>query len=170
MFGNRTVARDERIVAEVNQLYKHAYTILNIGIAVDLYLKLLGPERIPTGLAGFQFAWFELIVFLAVNLTSLFRLWRRGLMDDNAAYAAADTFPLRHYLMESLGAGAGVSLLFGALRLIFSPEQFHGPLVVAVTCGSMFVLTGCCCLLAEYLMFRAARRRRRALDDGEDEQ
>lgn len=169
MFGSCKPLKDERIVAEINRVYRAAYYIMDFGIAVDLYFKMSGTAAIPSGLAGFRAFWLELIVFLTANLVTLFQLWRRGLMDDNAIYAEADTFPLRHYLLESVAAGAGTSLLLCVLRVLFARGTALGPVVLAFTFGSMFVFTSTACLLVEYLMFRAARRRRRALYGEEDE-
>lgn len=156
--------RDERIVSEINKTYRIGFYILSIGILIDLYQKW------SAGVYGFWESGLEGLLLVAANVAVLVAQGRRGLMDDNARYAESDRFPLRHYLLVSLAAGVGASVLMCALRLAngsFSPAV---PLAVAVLGVSMAVTVTLCCLLAYYGMYRVARRRRAALlEDGGDE-
>lgn len=157
---------DERIVQEVGRVYRVAYYLFNIGLILDLFLKL-SSTGIPSGLDGFRYVGLEVAVVVLVNLAALVMLWRKGLMDDEAKYAESDKFPWKHYLMESAACGVGVGLLSCLVRglsgQMFSPLAYVFLFCSMVLCMIIFVMP------LTYLSFRAAKRRRARMYDQDEE-
>ncbi len=112
-------------------------------------------DRIPSGMAGFQYIGFEFIAFVVVNLVALVLLWRKGLMDDESGYAEADTFPWKHYLLESVAAGAAIGLIACVLRALRGEGS---PLAYAIMLVSFVVCMVVCVMPVTYLSFRIAER------------
>ena len=127
MMQRKKKAVDERIVREVNKVYRVAYYLFNIGLCIDLFLKLYGGQ-VQKGFEAFRYIGFEVFVLIGVNLAALVLLCRRGLMDDEAHYAESDRFPWKHYLIEALIAGAAVGLLACMVRAFGSGGLAGGPL------------------------------------------
>ena len=148
---------DERIVHEVGQVYRIAYY---------LFLKLYSGS-VPAGFEAFRYIGLEVIVVIGVNLAALVMLWRKGLMDDESGYAEADTFPWKHYLLESVAAGAAIGLISCVLRALRGEGS---PLAYAVMLVSFVVCMVVCVMPVTYLSFRVAKRRRAHMYDAEDAQ
>lgn len=157
---------DERIVHEVGQVYRIAYYLFNAVVGLDLMIKSC-VDRIPSGMAGFQYIGFEFIAFVVVNLVAMVMLWRKGLMDDEARYAEADAFPWKHYLLESVAAGVGIGLISCVLRALRGEGS---PLAYGVMLVSFVVCMVVCVMPAAYLSFRIAKRRRAQIYDSDDAQ
>ena len=85
-------AKDERVVAEINRIYKIGFYFLTFGILLDAVLML---------------AW----------AVSLFLMSRKGLMDDNA-FAEADRFPLKIYLAQGVLAGSVAAIVVSAVQFV----------------------------------------------------
>lgn len=157
---------DERIVQEVGRVYRVAYYLFNIGLLLDLFLKL-SSNSIPVGLDGFRYVGLEAAVVVLVNIAVLAILWRKGLMDDETKYAESDKFPWKHYLMESVACGVGVGLLSclarGLSGQMFSPLAYVFLFCSTVLCIILFAM------LVTYLSFRVAKRRRARMYDEDEE-
>lgn len=156
---------DERIIHEVGQVYRIAYYLFNAVVGLDLMIKSC-VDRIPSGMAGFQYIGFEFIAFVVVNLVALVMLWRKGLMDDESGYAEAD-FPWKHYLLESVAAGAAIGLISCVLRALRGEGS---PLAYAIMLVSFVVCMVVCVMPVTYLSFRIAKRRRAQMYDSDDAQ
>ena len=81
-------AKDERVVAEINRIYKVGFYFLTAGILADLVLQALGISVQNETIGGAV----NLVEFAVVMLAQLFCLVlmaRKGMMDDNA-FAEAD--------------------------------------------------------------------------------
>lgn len=157
---------DERIVHEVGQVYRIAYYLFNAGLLVDLFLKLYSGS-VPAGFEAFRYIGLEVIVVIGVNLAALVMLWRKGLMDDESGYAEADTFPWKHYLLESVAAGAAIGLIACVLRALRGEGS---PLAYAIMLVSFVVCMVVCVMPVTYLSFRIAKRRRAQMYDSDDAQ
>ncbi len=99
-------AKDERVVAEINRIYKVGFYFLTAGILADLVLQALGISVQNETIGGAV----NLVEFAVVMLAQLFCLVlmaRKGMMDDNA-FAEADCYPWKHY--GAGGAGGSSSL------------------------------------------------------------
>lgn len=157
---------DERIVHEVGQVYRIAYYLFNAGLLIDLFLKLYSGS-VPAGFEAFRYIGLEVIVVIGVNLAALVMLWRKGLMDDESGYAEADTFPWKHYLLESVAAGAAIGLIACVLRALRGEGS---PLAYAIMLVSFVVCMVVCVMPVTYLSFRVAKRRRARMYDADDAQ
>ena len=95
-------AKDERVVAEVNRVYKIGFYVLTFGILADLVLQMSGFDMQVDVLRGANPTSFNLLEFAILMLAQLVciaLMARKGLMDDNA-YAEADRYPWKHYLVQ----------------------------------------------------------------------
>ena len=159
-------ARDERVVAETNQIYKVGYLILSIGILVDLCTQFSGLQLTGQG-ASLTFRPVELGVFLLAQAVCVVLMARRGFMDDGR-FAEAERFPKGHYARCGLAAGAAAAAVFTGLRLLAYPSWAFGARAFAIASGVLFasltVLVAGGVYLAFYLTFLAARSRRRKLE------
>ena len=82
-------AKDERVVAEINRIYKVGFYFLTAGILADLVLQALGISVQNETIGGAV----NLVEFAVVMLAQLFCLVlmaRKGMMDDNAFAEAED--------------------------------------------------------------------------------
>lgn len=158
---------DERTVQEIGRVYRVAYYLFNIGLVLDLFLKLCSGS-IPVGFEAFRYIGLEVAVVVLVNIVALVLLWRKGLMDDEPKYAEADKFPWKHYLMESTLCGVIVGLLSCMFRglsgQMFSPLAYVFLFCAMVLCLVIVVMP------LTYLSFRTAKRRRAQMYDHEDEE
>ncbi len=167
----RNKAKDERVVAETNRIYRIGYHILCFGILADLVLKYSG--AMPAWLDGENKLFsLEFWVLLAANAAIVVLMVRRGMMDDNA-YAEAETFPLRHYAGVAVLAGLAAGVVYAVLSWL-GGGYWEGLdagsllLVMAVMTVSITVCTGPLILLIYYACFRAAKKRRQAQREDED--
>ena len=168
MMQRKKKAVDERIVREVNKVYRVAYYLFNIGLCMDLFLKGYS-GHIPTGFEAFRYIGFEAIVLIGVNLIVLVMLCRKGLMDDETRYAESDHFPWKHYLMESLVAGAAIGLLACIVRAIGDGQLAGGPLAYVFLFVSMVLCMVIFVLLFAYISYRVAKHRRTRLYGDQEE-
>lgn len=160
-------AADERIVQEIGRIYRVAYYLFNIGLILDLFLKLCSGS-IPVGFEAFRYIGLEVAVVVLVNIVALVLLWRKGLMDDEPRYAEADKFPWKHYLMESTLCG----VIVGVLSCIFRglSGQMFSPLAYVFLFCTMVLCMVIVVMPLTYLAFRIAKRRRAHLYDSDDAQ
>ena len=168
MMQRKKKAVDERIVREVNKIYRVAYYLFNIGLCMDLFFKTyIG--HIPTGFEAFRYIGLEVIVLIGVNLIVLVMLCRRGLMDDETRYAESDHFPWKHYLMESLVAGAAPRLLACLFRGGGGRALGGGSLAYVFLFVSMVLCMVIFVLLFAYISYRVAKHRRTRLYGDQEE-
>ena len=154
---------DERVRTEVSRVYKIGYYILSFGIFIDLLLQLTG---VQFGVDGAQvtFRPVELLVFIAAQIACAVLMARRGLMDDNG-FAEAETFPLKHYVLVGLAAGAVAAAIVSVANFRNSAAWSgfdRGTLFAAIAIQFLVMVpfTAALIVLAYYAAFRAAKKRR----------
>lgn len=155
---------DERVVAEINRIYKVGYLILSFGIGADVLLQIIYSNRVNA---------LELFVLLLTQVVCLILQVHKGLADDNQ-YAEADTFPLRHNLKIGVLVGFIPGLLLVAMRLMQPEVQAFGAQSMALIAGimlvSIVVVAEIFYVGLQYVVFRLAKRRRKHMyDDQEDD-
>ena len=169
-------AKDERVVAEINRIYKIGFFFLTFGILLDVVLQAVGVRLEGTTMGDSSINLLEFGILLAAQLVILLMMNRKGLMDDNA-YAAAGRYPWKHYLVHGLLAGAGAASVVGGIQFFSGAAwasmsvpyillAFAGQLVFMVPTVTVLLLLITC------VSFHYARGRRRkaeqALEDNED--
>ena len=76
-------AKDERIQAELNSIYRIGYLVLMFGILFDLFL-----QYVPTlGAENVSVRTVELAVFFVAKILCLVLMVRKGISDDDSRYA-----------------------------------------------------------------------------------
>ena len=169
-------AKDERVVAEINRIYKIGFFFLTFGILLDVVLQAVGVRLEGTTMGDSSINLLEFGILLAAQLVILLMMNRKGLMDDNA-YAEADRYPWKHYLGHGLLAGAGAAVVvcviqffsgaaWASMSVSYILLAFAGQLVFMVPTVTVLLLLITC------VSFHYARGRRRkaeqALEDNED--
>lgn len=156
-------AKDERVIAEVNRIYKIGFNFLTVGILADIVLQVMNIHvEVHTPLASINLL--EFGVVLVAQFLCLALMGRKGLMDDNA-YAEADRYPWKHYLMQGILAGVSVCVLicvgqyfsgaaWASLGLGYALLVFLFQLVCIVPLTTIILLG------ITYVSFRYALRRR----------
>ena len=107
-------AKDERVVAEINRIYKVGFYFLTAGILADLVLQVLGISVQNETIGGAV----NLVEFAVVMLAQLFcivLMARKGMMDDNA-FAEAVCYPWKHYLVQGALGGVAASVVVCVLQ------------------------------------------------------
>ena len=99
-------AKDERVVAEINRIYKIGFHLLSFGILADILLQAIGVRLEGSTVVDSSINLIEFAVLMLAWAVSLFLMSRKGLMDDNA-FAEADRFPLKIYFAQGVLAGLG---------------------------------------------------------------
>ena len=94
-------SKDERVVAEINRIYKIGFFFLTFGILLDVVLQAIGVRLEGTTMGDSSINLLEFGILLAAQLITLLMMNRKGLMDDNA-YAEADRYPWKHYLLQGV--------------------------------------------------------------------
>ncbi len=160
--------KDERVQAEINNIYRIAYFVLSFGIAFDLVLQITDLSfSIAAGGAASPVRPVEFLVFIAANILSLILMVRKGFGDDNSRYAEMDRFPHSHYLGLSVLAALGGALICGGIMVYQQYGQTSASslaLIVSVLCGSVFLSIFLMMYAALYLWFRVAKRRRAKIE------
>ncbi|MDO5142531.1 MAG: hypothetical protein Q4D31_05875 [Eubacteriales bacterium] len=169
--------KDERVRAEMDRIYRIGFFVMTAGILLDLLLKMAGFRFSVDMWAGERQSDLDLIEFAVLMLAQIVCIVlmnRKGMMDDNA-YAEAERFPWKHYVLQGVLEGVVVCAVvcaiqaangapwaamgLGDILLVVAFEMlFLVPLLVAVT------------LLLSYASFRYAYRHRArstAQEDGE---
>lgn len=158
-------AKDERVVAEINRIYKIGFYFLTFGILLDVVLQAVGIRLEGTTMGDSSINLLELGILLAAQLITLLMMNRKGLMDDNA-YAEADRYPWKHYLLQGVLAGAGAAAVVCVIQF-FSGAAWASMsvpyilLVFAAQLMFMVPITTVLVLLLTYVSFRYAAKRRR---------
>ena len=170
-------AKDERVVAEVNRVYKIGFYVLTFGILADLVLQMSGFDMQVDVLRGANPTSFNLLEFAILMLAQLVciaLMARKGLMDDNA-YAEADRYPWKHYLVQGVLAGVAAAVVvcavqYGSGAVWASMGLRDILLVVAVQLLFLVPVTTVLVLLLTDVSFRyAAQRRRKKAEQMEDD-
>lgn len=151
-------AKDERIQAELNSIYRIGYLVLMFGILFDLFLQyvpMLGAENVSVRPVEFA-------VFLVANILCLVLMVRKGISDDDSRYAEADSFPRGYYIRVSLLGALMASVLFGAIQVYRFSEigLTDTVLVVLITTASIFIFTAPTIFGVQYFCYRLAKKRR----------
>ena len=167
----RNKARDERVIAEANRVYRLGFFILTFGILADIVLQALG-VRFGGGMNG-NVNLFEFAVVIGTQVVCMLLLARRGLMDDNA-FAECDRYPWKHYLAQGLLAGvaaAAVTCLIQAAGGAPWASMGAGTIALIFAMKLLFLLplTAGLILLITYALFRYTRRRRARTEQTETE-
>lgn len=164
--------KDERVVAEMNRIYRIGYMILSAGMAVDIYLKVfIGlPAQLESQMTRLDMAVFlglEFVVFMAAQILCLVLMVRKGISDDDQ-YAETDTFAAKHYVKVSLLVGLLTGLVAGGFSL-YSLGLELWILALAVFLGTfLFCAAGIVAL--QYAVFHMARSRRRKKERAMEEE
>ena len=168
--------KDERVVAEINRIYKIGFFFLTFGILLDVVLQAIGIRLEGTTMGDSSINLLEFGILMAAQLVILLLMNRKGLMDDNA-YAEADHYPWKHYLVQGLLAGAGAAAVVCVIQF-FSGAAWASMsvpyilLVFAAQLMFMVPITTVLVLLLTYVSFQYAAKRRRkteqAIEDDED--
>lgn len=158
-------SKDERVVAEINRIYKIGFHLLSFGILADILLQAIGVRLEGSTVVDSSINLIEFAVLMLAWAVSLFLMSRKGLMDDNA-YAEADRYPWKHYLLQGVLAGAGAAAVVCVIQF-FSGAAWASMsvpyilLVFAAQLMFMVPITTVLVLLLTYVSFRYAAKRRR---------
>ena len=158
-------AKDERVVAEINRIYKIGFHLLSFGILADILLQAIGVRLEGSTVVDSSINLIEFAVLMLAWAVSLFLMSRKGLMDDNAC-AEADRYPWKHYLLQGVLAGAGAAAVVCVIQF-FSGAAWASMsvpyilLVFAAQLMFMVPITTVLVLLLTYVSFRYAAKRRR---------
>lgn len=158
---------DERIRAEINNIYRIGYMILTFGIALDIILQII--ESVPDGSTFFRPV--EFTVLMAANLICLFLMIRKGLGDDNR-YAEAERFHHAHYLRVSVLTALASALVVGgaiAWRCAALGTDVL-PFIALISGVSIFVCTAPAIYALNYIVFRLAKKRRDKIEKMQDDE
>lgn len=169
-------AKDERVVAEINRIYKIGFHLLSFGILADILLQAIGVRLEGSTVVDSSINLIEFAVLMLAWAVSLFLMSRKGLMDDNA-YAEADRYPWKHYLVQGLLAGAGAAAVvciiqffsgaaWASMSVPYILLAFASQLIFMVPAVTILLL------LITWVSFRYARERRRKTEQaiGDDEE
>lgn len=110
-------AKDERVVAEINRIYKIGFYFLTFGILLDVVLQAVGIRLEGTTMGDSSINLLEFGILMAAQLITLLMMNRKGLMDDNA-FAEADRFPLKIYLAQGVLAGSVAAIVVSAVQFV----------------------------------------------------
>lgn len=159
--------KDERIRAEINNIYRIGYMVLTFGIAFDIILQIV--ESVPDGATFFRPV--EFTVFIVANVICLFLMIRKGLGDDNR-YAEEEYFHHAHYLRVAILAGLASALVIsGLITWRWASVGIDSlALIALITAGSVFLSTAPAIYALNYLVFRLAKKRRKQIEQSEDEE
>ena len=169
-------AKDERVVAEINRIYKIGFHLLSFGILADILLQAIGVRLEGSTVVDSSINLIEFAVLMLAWALSLFLMSRKGLMDDNA-FAEADRYPWKHYLVQGLLAGAGAAAVvciiqffsgaaWASMSVPYILLAFASQLIFMVPAVTILLL------LMTWVSFRYARERRRKTEQaiGDDEE
>ena len=169
-------AKDERVVAEINRIYKIGFHLLSFGILADILLQAIGVRLEGSTVVDSSINLIEFAVLMLAWAVSLFLMSRKGLMDDNA-FAEADRYPWKHYLVQGLLAGAGAAAVvciiqffsgaaWASMSMPYILLAFASQLIFMVPAVTILLL------LITWVSFRYARERRRKTEQaiGDDEE
>ena len=169
-------AKDERVVAEINRIYKIGFHLLSFGILADILLQAIGVRLEGSTVVDSSINLIEFAVLMLAWALSLFLMSRKGLMDDNA-FAEADRYPWKHYLVQGLLAGAGAAAVvciiqffsgaaWASMSVPYILLAFASQLIFMVPAVTILLL------LITWVSFRYARERRRKTEQaiGDDEE
>lgn len=169
-------AKDERVVAEINRIYKIGFHLLSFGILADILLQAIGVRLEGSTVVDSSINLIEFAVLMLAWALSLFLMSRKGLMDDNA-FAEADRFPLKIYLAQGVLAGSVAAIVVSAVQFVSGAAwvsmgvpymllAFASQLIFMVPAVTILLL------LITWVSFRYARERRRKTEQaiGDDEE
>lgn len=166
--------KDERVQAEINQIYRVGYLVMSCGILIDLFLQFTGVSvEALAGKIGSARP-IEFLVFMGANLLCLILMLRKGIGDDSSRYAECDRFPHLHYLGVSALCSLLAAVVFGGMLAYgwkYDPKSL--PFAVGLAMVSLFAVCTLAIYLTQYVCFRIAKQRRAAIEaklenDGED--
>lgn len=163
-------SKDERVVAEINRIYKIGFHLLSFGILADILLQAIGVRLEGSTVVDSSINLIEFAVLMLAWAVSLFLMSRKGLMDDNA-YAEADRYPWKHYLLQGVLAGAGAAAVVCVIQF-FSGAAWASMsvpyilLVFAAQLMFMVPITTVLVLLLTYVSFRYAGKAPPRYDGG----
>lgn len=165
--------RDERIVAEMNKIYKGGFLSLSLGLIIYLYYVMMRQQialfnDIDSVLyldfgETFLYSWF-MVTMIVCAIAPI----RKGFVDDGR-YAEADYFPTGYFALISLGAGLGAGVLAMLMRALAEWELLGAAqvnwLVDSLIGISIAISVFVVCFVVFYGAFLSARRRRRKMNE-----
>ena len=166
-------AKDERVVAEINHIYKIGFHVLSFGILVDIILQAVGIRFEGTTMGDSSINLLEFAVVMLSWILCTVLMGRKGMMDDNA-YAEADRYPWKHYLVQGILAGAGTAVAVWLIQF-FSGAAWasrSAPYILLVLVSQMVFMVPVVTvlvLLITCVSFRYARHRRRKSEQSMEE-
>lgn len=161
-------AKDERVIAEINRIYKIGFYFLTAGILADLVLQVLG-INVQNKTMGGSVNLVEFAVVMLAQLFCLVLMARKGMMDGNA-FAEADCYPWKHYLVQGALTGVAAAVVVCVLQCATGAVWVGMGvpailLVFAVQLLFTVPLTTVLVLLLTYASFRYAKRRRAGMEE-----
>ena len=115
-------AKDERVVAEINHIYKIGFHVLSFGILVDIILQAVGIRFEGTTMGDSSINLLEFAVVMLSWILCTVLMGRKGMMDDNA-YAEADRSVVNS-VFQWCGLGVHERAVYPAGSC--QPNGFHG--------------------------------------------
>lgn len=163
--------KDERLVAEVNKIYRKGFIALSFGFLVYFYYEAMRRQVVMVhGLSDhinfsasevLLYAWFLVVMFACILVSS-----RRGFMDDSR-FGEADRFPSAYYSSITGFTAIALGLLTALFRTFAEIELFGvgevlwlGNLVVGFV---YFLMIFPFLYFLFYLNFRLAKRGRQKI-------
>lgn len=169
-------AKDERVVAEINRIYKIGFHLLSFGILADILLQAIGVRLEGSTVVDSSINLIEFAVLMLAWAVSLFLMSRKGLMDDNA-FAEADRFPLKIYLAQGVLAGSVAAIVVSAVQFVSGAAwvSMSVPYILLAFASQLIFMVPAVTillLLITWVSFRYARERRRKTEQaiGDDEE
>lgn len=169
-------AKDERVVAEINRIYKIGFHLLSFGILADILLQAIGVRLEGSTVVDSSINLIEFAVLMLAWAVSLFLMSRKGLMDDNA-FAEADRFPLKIYLAQGVLAGSVAAIVVSAVQFVGGAAwaSMSVPYILLAFASQLIFMVPAVTillLLITWVSFRYARERRRKTEQaiGDDEE
>ncbi|MEG0374130.1 MAG: hypothetical protein RR547_06100 [Raoultibacter sp.] len=163
--------RDERIVAEMNKIYRVGFLGLSFGLLLFFVYELMRSQvALVNGLSEtitispamtLLYLWL-LIVSFGCSIAAT----RKGFMDEGR-FAETDFFPAGYFSLWALGGGIASAFVIIILRMLAELElvgasgiMWMADIVIGIVFGVFIAFT---LYVSYYLTFRAAKRRRETL-------
>lgn len=163
--------KDERLVAEINKIYRKGFQALMIGFVVCFYYETMRRQVVMIhGLSEhISFSVSEILLyiwFLVVMIACVVAAARKGFIDDGR-FGEADRFPSRYYLSVCGATAIVFGLLTALLRTLAEIEMVGVGEVFwlenIATGFTLFLMVFPLLYIIFYFNFRAAKRNRQKM-------
>lgn len=161
--------KDERVYAEINQIYRTGFMMLAFGTLAGLFYSVAlsqvravatGEPELLDGLTLFMFA----LLFVTCVVCSIMQV-RRGIVDEHVRFADTEVFPSGYFGLISVLTGVAVVLAGGLCRCVaeiqvIGLDQVHWAINFLLNLV-MGVPTALLLYVVFYLTFVAAKKRQK---------